>query len=313
MPLVDFGWHAPSFPADGSDANAFLEQMHRHLQLMDGHLTSVWVDDHVHPWGTFVPRDTPATEVMTTLAYFAARYPNFDWGSLVLCQSYRNPALTAKMAASLQWMTGGRYILGIGAGWLAEEYEAYNWPFPRPAARIRQLEETIEIVKLLWTTSPASYEGRYYRIDNAYCHPQPDPLPPVMVGGGGEQLTLRVVAKHADWWNMPGGSPQAFARKLRLLREHCAAVGRDFDEIRKTISLPPIALHHSEEEARQQAQASPYVQDRVSLVGTPQQMAAHLQEYVDIGVDLFQIRVADFPQTAGMELFIEEVMPQFTG
>ena len=93
------------------------------------------------------------------------------------------------MAASLQWLTGGRHIFGIGAGWLEEEYEAYNWPFPRPAARIRQLEETIEIVKLLWTKSPASYEGRYYRIDNAYCHPQPNPLPPVMVGGGGEQLT----------------------------------------------------------------------------------------------------------------------------
>ena len=313
MPSIDFGWHAPSFPMDGSDANAFLQQMHTHLQLMDGHLTSVWVDDHMHPWGTFVPRDTPATEVMTTLANFAARYPNFDWGSLVLCQSYRNPALTAKMAASLQWMTGGRYIFGIGAGWLVEEYEAYNWPFPRPAARIHQLEETIEIVKLLWTTSPASYEGRYYRIDNAYCHPQPVPLPPVMVGGGGEQLTLRVVAKHADWWNMPGGSPQVSANKLRVLREHCAAVGRDFDEIRKTISLPTIAIHHSEAAAREQAQATPYAKDRVSLVGTPDQVATRLQEYVDIGFDLFQIRVADFPRTAGMELFIEKVMPRFAG
>ncbi len=313
MPLVDFGWHAPSFPVDGSHPDTFLKQMHKHLQLMDGHLTSVWVDDHVHPWGTFVPRETPATEVMTTLAYFAARYPNFDWGSLVLCQSYRNPALTAKMAASLQWLTGGRYIFGIGAGWLVEEYEAYNWPFPRPAARIRQLEETIEIVKLLWTTSPASYAGRHYRIDNAYCHPQPDPLPPVMVGGGGEQLTLRVVAKHADWWNMPGGTPQAFAHKLGVLREHCAAVGRDFEAIRKTISLSTIAIHHSEAEARLQGQATPYAQNRVSLAGTPDQMAALLQEYVDVGVELFQIRIADFPQTAGMELFIQEVLPRFTG
>ena len=313
MPSVDFGWHAPSFPVDGSDPNSFLEQIDTHLQLIGGHLTSVWVDDHVHPWGTFMPRETPATEVMTTLAHFAARYPNFDWGSLVLCQSYRNPALTAKMAASLQWLTGGRYIFGIGAGWLEEEYKAYNWPFPRPAARIRQLEEAVEITKLLWTVSPASYEGRYYRIENAHCHPQPDPLPPVMIGGGGEQLTLRVVAKHADWWNMPGGAPELFAHKLGVLREHCAAVGRDFNEIRKTISPSVISIHESEEVARKQALESPYTKNRIALIGTPDQVAARLQAYVDLGADLIQVRMADFPHTAGSELFIREVMPRFTG
>lgn len=311
MPSIDFGWHAPSFPVDGSDASSFQEQMHTNLQLIDGHLTSVWVDDHVHPWGTFVPRETPATEVMTTLAYFAARYPHFDWGSLVLCQSYRNPALTAKMAASLQWLTGGRFIFGIGAGWFVEEYEAYNWPFPKPAVRIRQMEETIEIAKLLWTESPASYEGRYYRIKNAYCHPQPDPLPPLMIGGGGEKLTLRVVAKHADWWNMPGGSPQVYAHKLEVLRSHCATVERNFDDIRKTISLSPIAIGASEAVAQQQAQASPLGRNRDTIIGTPDQISACLQEYIDLGVDLFQIRVVDFPQTAGMELFIREVLPRF--
>ena len=118
MLSVDFGWHAPSYPVDGSDPNSFLEQIETHLQLIDSHVTSVWVDDHVHPWGNFMPRETPATEVMTTLAYLAARYPNFDWGSLVLCQSYRNPALTAKMAASLQWLTGGGTSLALApAGW----------------------------------------------------------------------------------------------------------------------------------------------------------------------------------------------------
>ena len=313
MLSVDFGWHAPSFPVDGSDPNSFLDQFEAHLQLIDGHMTSVWVDDHVHPWGNFMPRTTPATEVMTTLAYFAARHPNFDWGSLVLCQSYRNPALTAKMAASLQWLTGGRYIFGIGAGWLEEEYKAYNWQFPRPADRIRQLEETVEITKLLWTVSPASYEGRYYRIENAYCHPQPNPLPPVMIGGGGEQLTLRVVAKHADWWNMPGGTPELSAHKLGVLREHCAAVGRDFNEIRKTNSLSVIAIHESEAEASRQALESPYTRNRIALVGTPDQVASSLREYVDLGFDLFQVRMADFPHTDGMELFIREVMPRFAG
>ena len=210
-------------------------------------------------------------------------------------------------------MADGRPLhFWIGAGWLEEEYDAYNWPFPRPAARIRQLEETIEIVKLLWTESPASYEGRYYRIEDAYCQPQPRPLPPVMVGGGGEQLTLRVVAKHADWWNMPGGTPEIYAHKLRVLREHCEAVGRDFDEIRKTSALPPIAVHHSEAVARQQGEASPYAQGgRGYLAGTPDQVEALLQEFIDEGVSLFQIRIADFPETAGTELFIKEVLPRF--
>ena len=134
-----------------------------------------------------------------------------------------------------------------------------------------------------------------------------------MVGGGGEQLTLRVVARHADWWNLPGGSPELYARKLNVLREHCAAEGRSFDEIRKTSSLPVIALHRSEAEARAQAADSPYAQDRYAIAGTPDQVAGRLQEYVDLGADLFQVRLADFPETAGMELFIEEVLPRFAG
>lgn len=313
MNQIDFGWHAPSFPVDGSDADSFLAQMHTNLQAMDGHLTSVWVDDHVHPWATFVPRDTPATEVLTTIAYFAACYPSFDWGSLVLCQSYRNPALTAKMAASLQWLTGGRYIFGIGAGWFEEEYAAYDWEYPKASVRIRQMEETIEIAKRLWTDSPASYEGEHYRIENAYCHPQPDPLPPVMIGGGGEQLTLRVVARHADWWNLPGGSPETYGHKLEVLRGHCQAVGRDFGSIRKTISLPTIAIGHTETNARQQAEGSPFGKNRDALIGTPDQVAARLQPYIDLGVDLFQIRLVDFPRTDGLELFIREVLPRFSG
>ena len=310
MPDVRFGWHMPSFPTDGSSAGAFVDQIAGTLDRIGEQFASVWVDDHVHPWGTFVSRDTPALECATTIAYFAAFYPTLDFGSLVFCQSYRNPALLAKMGANLQLLTGGRFLFGIGAGWFEEEYHAYAYEFPEPSVRIGQMEETIEIVQRLWTQTPASYRGAYYRIEDAYCEPKPDPLPPIMVGGGGEQLTLRVVARHADWWNLPGGTVETYAHKLDVLRRHCEIVGRDYEEIVKTISLELVAVAENEAEARRQAEASLYNKGN-AIAGTPDQVAERLQAYVDLGATYFMLRFADFPETVGIDLFIEEVLPRF--
>lgn len=306
---IEFGWHMQSFPTNGADGAAFLGDLHRTLDNLGEHFSSVWVDDHVHPWGNFVDRDVPATEAATTIAYFAARYPQFDWGSLVFCQSYRNPALLAKMAANLQWMSGGRYIFGIGAGWLEEEYDAYGWAFPRPAARIAQMDETIQIVRKLWTETPASFEGEHYSIEDAYLMPKPDPLPPIMVGGGGEQLTLRVVAREADWWNLPATGPDQYAHKLEVLRRHCETVGRNYDEIRKTVSLPVIGVAASAREAAEQVQRSPYSRGK-GISGTPEEVAKAVLAYVNLGVDLFQVHFADFPDTEGARLFHDEVIPR---
>ncbi|MEM7538604.1 MAG: LLM class flavin-dependent oxidoreductase [Chloroflexota bacterium] len=140
MNNLKFGWHAHSFPVDGSDATSFLAQLHTMLRVVEPHMDSVWIDDHVMPWAKWQSNDTPYTECMTTITYLAAQYPNLNFGSSVLCQSYRNPGLLAKMVANLQWLTGGRFLFGIGAGWMIEEYEAYNYEFPRPAVRIPQLE-----------------------------------------------------------------------------------------------------------------------------------------------------------------------------
>ncbi|MEM7537216.1 MAG: LLM class flavin-dependent oxidoreductase [Chloroflexota bacterium] len=172
---------------------------------------------------------------------------------------------------------------------------------------VAQLEETVEIVKKLWTESPASYEGKYYRIDNAYCEPRPDPVPPILIGGGGEQLTLRVVAKHADLWNIPGHSYDEYAHKLNVLRQHCEAVGRDYDEIEKTWSCEGIAIAETEAEAQAIIDASPY--DNNPVAGTPAQITEFLQKYVDLGVTYLIVRTLDFPNTNGMNLFINEVMP----
>ncbi len=307
MPKLQFGWHMHSFPVDGSSGTAFVEQIHNTLGRVHSHFDSVWVDDHVMPWAAWQSNDTPYLECMTTIAYFAAAYPDLTFGSSVLCQAYRNPGLMAKMAANLQLLTGGRFICGIGAGWMVEEYAAYNWEFPKPAVRIAQMEEAIEIVKKLWTEAPASYEGKYYRIDNAYCEPRPNPVPPILIGGGGEQLTLRVVAKHADWWNIPGGTLENYAHKLEILRGHCDAVGRDYDSIGKSWSAEAVVVAETEAEAQRIAATSPY--NRNAILGTPAQVAEQLQPFVDLGVSYLIVRLLDFPRTEGIELFAQEVMP----
>ncbi len=236
-------------------------------------------------------------------------YPTLTFGASVICQSYRNPALLAKMVANLQLLTGGRFVFGIGAGWMEEEYRAYNYEFPRPGIRMDQLEEAILIAKQLWTQAPASFEGKHYRIDNAYCAPQPDPIPPLLIGGGGEKRTLRLVAQYADWWNIPGGSLDNYAHKLDVLRQHCEAIGRDYDEILKTWSAEATAVAPTEAEAQHIAAASPY-NNQDAIVGTPKQVAAQLQAFIDLGVDYLIVRVLDFPSTTGLELFAREVMPQ---
>jgi alkanesulfonate monooxygenase SsuD/methylene tetrahydromethanopterin reductase-like flavin-dependent oxidoreductase (luciferase family) len=260
------------------------------------------------PWATWQPADTPYLECLTTIAYFAAAYPTLQFGASVLCQSYRNPGLLAKMAANLQLLTGGRLIFGLGAGWMESEYRAYNFDFPPPALRVAQLEEAILLVRQLWTASPASFAGKHYRVDDAYCEPRPSPIPPLLIGGGGEQLTLRVVAKYADWWNLSGGTLGDYARKLEILRQHCAAVGRDYDSILKTWSVDGIAVAETESEAQRIAAASPYTSH--PLAGTPAQVAAQLRPFLDLGVEYLIVRLLDFPATAGIELFFHEVLPR---
>ena len=307
MSDLQFGWHMPSCPVDGSAESVFIPQVHQALQHIQSHFDSVWVDDHVIPGSAWLPNDIPYLECLTTIAYFAAAHPSLKFGTSVLCQSYRNPALLAKMTANLQLLTGGRFLFGIGAGWMQEEYRAYNFDFPPAAVRVEQMEEAIQIVKLLWTEAPASFDGSYYRIDNAYCMPHPSPLPPIMIGGGGEQKTLRVVARYADWWNLPGGSVETYAHKLDVLRQHCQAVGRDYDDIIKTWSPEAIALAETEAAAYQIAEASPYKKD--VIVGTPSQVAKQLQAFVDLGVERLIVRMIDFPKLTGLDLFAREVIP----
>ena len=196
---------------------------------------SIWVYDHFHN----VPR--PAHEAVfecwTTMAAVSQRTSRIRLGQMVGCNSYRNPGLLAKITSTVDVVSGGRLDWGIGAGWYENEYRGYGIPFPKPKDRIGMLRETVEIVKDLWTEPETTYRGEYYALSRANCDPKPlqDPHPPIWIGGGGEQLTLRVVARHADCSNF-GGSPEQWAHKRAVLHGHCADVGRDPAAIRMTWS-----------------------------------------------------------------------------
>lgn len=218
---VDFGIRLPSFPPDGdNDVHAFYD---RTLNALSEHFTTVWVADHLQ-FGS-----SCFFEGWTRIAYLAPQYPRFKFGHLVLCQSFRNPALLAKMGATLQYLTGGRFILGLGAGWWKEEYDAYGFDFATHGARVEQLAETIEIIRAMWTQSPATYHGKHYHIDNAYCEPRPEPLPPIHVGTNGKRA-LGVAARLADGWNWDY-APAVYEPPLRILKEQCEEIGRNPGEI----------------------------------------------------------------------------------
>ena len=311
MSNIGFGWRVPDFPVDETRGQPFIDQIHQTLAVASERFDSAWVADHFVPWASWQPVETDAVECLTTTAFLAAAYPRLTWGTIVLCQSYRNPALLAKTVANICAFAPGRFVFGIGAGWKADEYQAYGYDFPRAAVRIQQLDETCEIVRRMWTEPAATFEGRHYQIRDAYLMPKPDPIPPIMIGGGGEQLTLRVVAKHADWYNLPGGTRERYQHKLDVLREHCAAVGTDYDRIVKSWACECVAVAPTEEQARRRAAASPFYSAESALVGTPDTVAAGIQKWIDIGVTEFQLRFADFPGLDGVKLFTQEVLPRF--
>jgi alkanesulfonate monooxygenase SsuD/methylene tetrahydromethanopterin reductase-like flavin-dependent oxidoreductase (luciferase family) len=308
MTPIRFGWHMPAFPFHEADGPTFIAQIRAVLDAYGAHFDSVWVDDHVQPWHTSPDPDTAYLECVSTIATFAAWYPKLDFGASVFCQSYRNPALLAKTAANLQLLTGGRFIFGIGAGWMEREYRAYNYAFPSPGVRIAQLTETLEIVKRLWAGPAAAFEGAHYKITDAYCSPRPTPPPPIMIGGGGEQKMLRVVAQYADWWNLSGKTVAEFEHKLNVLRGHCDAVGRDFDTIVKTWSAENIVIADTDDEAARIATASPFPDN--TMHGTAARVAEQLQAYIDLGVTHLILRFTDFPDTHVVERFVRDVMPR---
>ena len=194
-------------------------------------LEHAWLFDHYAPINSDV--NGPCLEGWTLLAAYAAHTSRIRLGLMVTGNTYRHPAVLAKIAATVDVISNGRLDFGIGAGWNDYEHTSMGIPLYAPGERIRRLGEACELIKLLFTRHTTDYDGRYYQLKDARSEPKPvqKPYPPFVIGGGGEQLTLRVVARHADVWNFAGGPVETFTHKVRVLREHCAAVGRNPHEI----------------------------------------------------------------------------------
>lgn len=280
---------------------------------------SLWVSDHFFMTDESV--ETPCLECWTTLAAIANDTKRLRLGPMVSSQSYRNPALMAKIAASLDNISGGRVNFGVGAGWKEVEYKAYGYRYPPPAVRIRQLDEALDIAKLMWSMKKASYKGRYYSIEDAICAPKPVQRPriPIWVGGTGG-LTLKVAAKHADAVNFAWSQPPSFfEEKLSELEAKCRRIGRDYGEIRKSAGLM-ITMADTREELelkladQRRRSGTPYMRylsrQPPNIVGTPDIIVERIREYVSLGVDHFILRFHFGEEEESARLFWEKVRPR---
>lgn len=301
-PRVQIGLTIPAHRVDAARRGAYVADVDRALRLVAGHFHGAWVIDHLQSG------DEGLLEGFTTLSYLAARHPRLLFGHTVLCQSFRNPALVAKMGATLQFLSGGRFILGMGAGWDEPEYRAYGYDFPPAGVRVAQLDEALRIVKALWTQERATFEGRHYRVRDARCEPRPDPLPPILVGAFRPRM-LRLAAEHADWWDVSSTGPERYRALAEEFDRACAAVGRDAKTVRRSTG-GGWACAPARDKA--DALAGDHLtadEDDFSFIGTPEQVIEQVRRFVALGVTYFMVDGAGFPDLTTLETLISQVVP----
>jgi F420-dependent oxidoreductase-like protein len=281
----------------------------------ESHYDTAWVFDHFFP--IFTDPSGPCLEGWIALTGLALQTTKVEVGVLVTGNTYRHPALLAKMAATLDHVTGGRMILGIGSGWFELEHNAYGIPFYTTAERIRRLDESLQIIKSLWTRPQTSFNGRYYAVKDAWCEPKPvrKPHPPILIGAAGEKLNLKVVAQHADIWNT-FGSPAVFRGKLQVLQAHCA-MGRDFNEIE--VSWAGFAAICESPDIKRDLLGkmaaawgrTPEDMEQSALVGSANEIKGRIEEFIAVGVTHFIVSASAPFDHAGLRRFADEVIPKF--
>lgn len=277
---------------------------------------TAWVYDHFHT----VPQPTQEAtyECWTLMAALAATTERVRLGQMCTCNSYRNPAYLAKVASSIDVISGGRLEFAIGAGWYEHEYLAYGYPYPSDGTRLAQLDEAVQIIKKMWTEDEATFSGKHFSVKGAINQPKglQSPHPPLWIAGGGEKKTLRIVATYADFANF-AGTVETFAAKSRILDEHCAAVGRNPAEIGRTVHMF-VTVGSDEADLRSKVERTAaqigrstdkYLASPQTIAGTPQQVIDQLGAFRDAGAIHLTGYFADVVWGDSLEVFAAEVMP----
>jgi F420-dependent oxidoreductase-like protein len=276
---------------------------------------SLWVCDHLY--GVPLP-NLPILEAWSQLAAVAAITRNAKLGTLVTPPFFRNPAVLAKQIATIDHISGGRVIAGLGAGWFQPEFEAHGCAFPDTRERLRALEESVEIMKRMWTEERATFEGRHYSVKEVYCEPKPERRPEILIGGGGERVLMGIAARHADVWNNMAVFQAQLGAKVEALRRRCDEVGRDFASIE--VSQQCVVVIGEDESA---ARASLEKAGRVygghmgagleehGIWGAPDAVIERIERHRSLGVSFFIIEFFGRDTREPARLFAEKVMPAF--
>jgi F420-dependent oxidoreductase-like protein len=277
---------------------------------------SLWVYDHFHTVPT--PEIETTFEAWTITAGLSRDTSRIRIGQMVTCNGYRNPALLAKIASTIDVMSNGRLICGLGAGWYEHEWRAYGYGFPDIPTRMRMFREAVEIVVRMWTDEKATFHGSHYTIDGAINEPKGVQKPhiPLWLGGGGEKVTLKLVAQRAQACNVGGGRLDLVKQKLDVLRQHCDTLGRNFDEITRSTNMNVFLLEDGDDPVKATAQVrgdrsyGEYIRD--AFVMTPAQLQDHIGKLTDLGVNYL---ITYFPRVAYdqtmLRRFASEVIPAF--
>ena len=285
---------------------------------------SLWRSDHF--FSLSGPRDRPALETFLSLVLVATETSRIRFGPLVASATFRHPSLVARMAAQVDVLSGGRFILGMGAGWNVPEHEAFGLPFPAMRERMDRLEESIQVVRALWSEGPANFEGRYYTLTDALCEPKPVQRPlPLLVGGSGERRTLKLVAQYADEWNSVGLTIDAYREKRAVLERHCADAGRDPGTIRHS-QMTGFIIGKTESAQRAHlarvAEALPALgrndpgevmrgmKARGWLVGTPDEVVQAIGWRQEAGLTRLMLQHQAQEDFDVLELIASDVLPQ---
>jgi F420-dependent oxidoreductase-like protein len=320
---MQFGLQHPNFNFDyngqGNDISYIADSLKNLVSKAENSgFDSFWVMDHFHQI-QFVGRpEDPMLEGWTVLSMLAGITTKIKLGTLVTGIIYRYPSVLAKIASTLDVLSKGRLFMGLGAAWNEQESLAYGINFPSNQERLLRLEETIQIIRKMWTEEPcASFNGKYFQINNAYCNPKPiqKPSPPILVGGSGERKTLKIVAKYADACNL-FGSTESIKKKLDILKEHCKSVGRDFDSILKT-KLGTIVLDDDREVAKDRVEETfrgvPEEQIKEFVIyGTPEDILKQIEALQQVGIQYLIVNLEPSRELEALDTFANKIITKMS-